>query len=570
MNLVVLFFLVIHSIFARQSLNFNRFEFRKPGEIKKAENLESVYVRAWSEIVFTKKDETPQEISPIDFHEVTTIDTPKSIENVEDDEFQMIYDEKKMEYVLYRPTTSSRIPPTTPSTKPTSEKALETFGDSKEGLPEDSEEKREIEEVEVILNESYPDIQNDSMKFYPGKSKIKTVDLAIMDPKFLEKEEFVINLSQEDRAAWRKKLVNLTLLEVKSEKTHQDLGSSYIFPILDKVNYDNTSAPLAFNDIPVNVVVSLNFLYLASFDSELMEYSLDVEMEFTWFDIRLVNNYTQPIRIREKHIIEKIWKPDPYIVNSKFSYFHYVSFPNIRMRITPQGLVTYTLRVSSVCSCFMSFCLYPHDKQECDLKLSSIAYSRQFLQFHWKSVDPIKRNSLFRLPELHIEKMSHDTCTAEVRDFLIEKYVPSTLAMMFAWVAPYVPYNYEEVRIVTPITVLLTLVQMEKGDKEIRTSYMTSIDVWFAAMKSFTVLSLLESLIVLALIKQSRAMKKNAEKAQNELEKSNFENESYRLNRLYHRVDRIQRFSSPIIFIFFFIYYVLFIAQGNPNCVDNL
>uniref|UniRef100_A0A8R1ECP5 Neurotransmitter-gated ion-channel transmembrane domain-containing protein n=2 Tax=Caenorhabditis TaxID=6237 RepID=A0A8R1ECP5_CAEJA len=89
---------------------------------------------------------------------------------------------------------------------------------------------------------------------------------------------------------------------------------------------------------------------------------------------------------------------------------------------------------------------------------------------------------------------------------------------MFAWVAPYVPYNYEDVRIITPITVLLTLVQMEKGDKEIRTSYLTSIDVWFAAMKSFTVLSLLESLAVLALIKRSRAMTKNAERAANEFE----------------------------------------------------
>ena len=78
--------------------------------------------------------------------------------------------------------------------------------------------------------------------------------------------------------------------------------------------------------------------------------------------------------------------------------------------------------------------------------------------------------------------------------------------MMFAWVAPYVPYNYEDVRIITPITVLLTLVQMEKGDLQVRTSYLTSMDMWFAAMKTFSVFSLIESLIVLALIKRSRAM----------------------------------------------------------------
>uniref|UniRef100_A0A8R1IST6 Uncharacterized protein n=1 Tax=Caenorhabditis japonica TaxID=281687 RepID=A0A8R1IST6_CAEJA len=109
---------------------------------------------------------------------------------------------------------------------------------------------------------------------------------------------------------------------------------------------------------------------------------------------------------------------------------------------------------------------------------------------------------------------------------------------------------------------------MEKGDKEIRTSYLTSIDVWFAAMKSFTVLSLLESLAVLALIKRSRAMTKNAERAANEFERCTFESEAYRLNRLYHRVDSISRFSSPVVFIAFFVYYVLFIAQGSENCVE--
>lgn len=45
---------------------------------------------------------------------------------------------------------------------------------------------------------------------------------------------------------------------------------------------------------------------------------------------------------------------------------------------------------------------------------------------------------------------------------------------------------------------------MEKGDQEIRTSYLTSMDIWFVAMKTFSVLSLIESLIVLALIKKCR------------------------------------------------------------------
>lgn len=122
-------------------------------------------------------------------------------------------------------------------------------------------------------------------------------------------------------------------------------------------------------DIPVIVSVQMNILYLANFDSELMEYSIDVEMELSWYDLRcgqvsyepleipcllnypswyffyrLVNNYTKPIRIREKQVLDLIWKPDPYFVNSKSSQFHVVSFPNFRMRVFPDGLVKYTVR----------------------------------------------------------------------------------------------------------------------------------------------------------------------------------------------------------------------------------
>ncbi|VDM77756.1 unnamed protein product [Strongylus vulgaris] len=186
-----------------------------------------------------------------------------------------------------------------------------------------------------------------------------------------------------------------------------DYGSSFILPVLSSINYDTTLFRLHFQkcfvkslqfhhlqDIPVIVAVQLNILYLANFDSELMEYSIDVEMELSWYDLRLANNYTKPIRIREQQILDLIWKPDPYFVNSKFSYLHTVSFPNFRMRIFPDGLVKYTMRyineriwkiylifqkglvrITSVCNCFMLFCLYPHDRQTCDLQISSSEFT---------------------------------------------------------------------------------------------------------------------------------------------------------------------------------------------------
>ncbi|PAV81827.1 hypothetical protein WR25_21376 isoform B [Diploscapter pachys] len=295
------------------------------------------------------------------------------------------------------------------------------------------------------------------------------IHVASFDTLMLESEE-MLNLDKWNMTDLREILSNVTLLEQQETNSHTDYGGSYILPVLSTVKYDNSTVPLAFSDIPVNVLTKINILYLANFNSELMEYSIDLELEMSWFDIRLSNNYTKPIRIREKQIIDKIWRPDPYFVNSKYSYFHHVSFPNFRMRVRNDGLVTYTMRVTSVCNCFMLFCLYPHDQQSCDMKISSIAYPASFVRFVWAS-EPVRFASPVFLPELHIHTLRTTNCSVEgklipssclslifdlERDgsrFIAEKYIPSTLAMMFAWVAPYVPYNYEEVRIITPITV---------------------------------------------------------------------------------------------------------------------
>lgn len=74
-----------------------------------------------------------------------------------------------------------------------------------------------------------------------------------------------------------------------------------------------------------------------------MDYTVDLELNMRWYDVRLANNYSKPIRVRESEILNMIWKPDPFF-NSKYSYFHIVSFQNFRMRIMPDGLVLYTVR----------------------------------------------------------------------------------------------------------------------------------------------------------------------------------------------------------------------------------
>lgn len=50
---------------------------------------------------------------------------------------------------------------------------------------------------------------------------------------------------------------------------------------------------------------------------------------------------------------------------------------------------------------------------------------------------------------------------------------------------------------------------MERGEEHVHISYLTPLDTWFRALKIFTVLSLFESVLVLALIRASRAIVNN-------------------------------------------------------------
>ncbi|OZC06229.1 Neurotransmitter-gated ion-channel ligand binding domain protein, partial [Onchocerca flexuosa] len=197
-----------------------------------------------------------------------------------------------------------------------------------------------------------------------------------------EKKSLILNL-----------MANLSNLDDCTGICDSHYGGSYIFPVLRSVNYDNNTVPTAISNLPVDVRFALKIIHLANFDSRNMDYTIDFEMQMSWVDPRLMNNYTKWIRIWEKRILDLIWKPDPYFVNSKHSYFHYVTFPNFRMLISPNGLVIYTMRITLQPSCYMVFCRFPHDDQQCQLMISSLSHISSSVRFSWLSPNPINLTS---------------------------------------------------------------------------------------------------------------------------------------------------------------------------------
>ncbi|VDM07969.1 unnamed protein product [Wuchereria bancrofti] len=430
-----------------------------------------------------------------------------------------------------------------------------------------------IDSKEMIIEGSNNEYKDESMKIIvTHPDTIHSTNILINKPNIgiSDGKKVILNL-----------MSNLNNLDDCTGICDSHYGSSYILPILRSINYDNNTVPTTFSDLPVDVSFALKIIHLANFDSKNMDYSIDFEMQMSWTDSRLMNNYTKWIRIWEKRILDQIWKPDPYFVNSKHSHFHYVSFPNFRMLISPNGLVIYTMRITLQPSCYMVFCQFPHDDQQCQLMISSLSHIPSSVRFSWLSTNSINLMSTHPSPDFNLVSVHTHHCVVDGKllpssclrvlfklkrtgaRFIIEKYIPSSLAMFFAWIAPFVPYNYEEVRIITPISV-----------KHVHINYITPLDIWFRAMKIFTVLSLFESVVVLALIRATRAIEKRRLEAANEFEREIFRVKKRQVIRLYQRLDYFTQIFSPLLFATFLMYYIMNVVHGedsdcNANTINN-
>lgn len=67
-----------------------------------------------------------------------------------------------------------------------------------------------------------------------------------------------------------------------------------------------------------------------------------------WRDVRLIHEFEPYILIKQKNIIERIWRPDPYFINEKDATLVDVTFPNMKMAIFPEGEVVYVIRYTHV------------------------------------------------------------------------------------------------------------------------------------------------------------------------------------------------------------------------------
>ena len=102
-------------------------------------------------------------------------------------------------------------------------------------------------------------------------------------------------------------------------------------------------------------------------------YTLDCYFRQYWHDDRLVYNGTSLMSqlVMNWQFLDKIWRPDTFFLNGKDSYLHKIAVPNRFIRISPDGKVSFSQRLTISAKCRMHLKKFPLDSQVCPLEIGT-------------------------------------------------------------------------------------------------------------------------------------------------------------------------------------------------------
>ena len=76
----------------------------------------------------------------------------------------------------------------------------------------------------------------------------------------------------------------------------------------------------------------------------LQDFSIDIFLRQEWVDERLDHKLPNETIYLSNTVMDRIWVPDSYFLNSKYGTFHRVTTDNIMIMIKPGGVVRYNAR----------------------------------------------------------------------------------------------------------------------------------------------------------------------------------------------------------------------------------
>ncbi|XP_034290928.1 glycine receptor subunit alpha-2 isoform X3 [Pantherophis guttatus] len=269
-----------------------------------------------------------------------------------------------------------------------------------------------------------------------------------------------------------------------------------------------------FKGPPVNVTCNIFINSFGSVTETTMDYRVNIFLRQQWNDSRLAySEYPDDSLDLDPSMLDSIWKPDLFFANEKGANFHDVTTDNKLLRISKNGKVLYSIRLTLTLSCPMDLKNFPMDVQTCTMQLESFGYTMNDLIFEWMSDGPVQVAEGLTLPQFILkEEKELGYCTKHYNTgkftcievkfhlerqmgyYLIQMYIPSLLIVILSWVSFWINMDAAPARVALGITTVLTMTTQSSGSRASlpKVSYVKAIDIWMAVCLLFVFAALLE------------------------------------------------------------------------------
>lgn len=280
--------------------------------------------------------------------------------------------------------------------------------------------------------------------------------------------------------------------------------------------YDKKVRPNAGGP-PVIVKIEFKVISFGEIKEANMEYSMDIFMRQWWHDPRFKNNYSKPFNMAADPT-KLFWTPDTYFWNVKDAKYHFVTRENMRVKISPDGEIYYSTRITLTAQCDMDLHLYPMDTQYCPLIIESYAYTTADVDYRWKGGDKqsveivSKEMAQFDLTDVKTYTKSQTNSKGSfaslkavfsfrrrTESFVSAIFVPAVVLVVLSWCCFFISPSAVPARVALSITTILTSILLKGNvNRDMpKVSYMKAVDYFLLTSFGFIFAALIEFIIVL-------------------------------------------------------------------------
>ncbi|XP_075261736.1 glycine receptor subunit alpha-4-like isoform X2 [Convolutriloba macropyga] len=337
-------------------------------------------------------------------------------------------------------------------------------------------------------------------------------------------------------------------------KSPEEESSEFLDSLL--VNYDGRIRP-NFGKESVLVNISMQVASIGHIAESTMDYRVTVFLRQLWNDPRLrFSLFEHPVNV-DVSLLKSLWVPDLFVVNEKSADFHSVTKDNKLLRISPNGDVLLSQRLSLTLACNMKLHRFPMDQQICKIQLESYAFTTRDIDFDWADGIAMTIEESVELPQFYIQKYWTSICTRmystgeypcvealiklqrQTGYYIIQTYIPTLLIVCLSWISFWIDASASTARVALGITTVLTMTTQTSSAQESlpKVSYIKAIDIWMAVCLLFVFSALLEFSAVnyMARYNEKRRLRKlkKAEKQKKRQQESGIRQNGVRIHETY-------------------------------------